>query len=410
VEAEENTARKEAFQGWFSSIGKRGHMAENIIVRMEVKNPRVGDELDRVISSTEGFRLEKSDLAKSCDLLILEIGEDLKGEFQLIHSLQHSGTVGTIFLTSPRLEPAVLLEALRAGAKEFFSQPINGEEVRNALLKFRDGRTRTPSSAEKKKKKGKILQVLGSKGGVGVTTAAVNLAAGLAELDRSRSVALVDMNLIFGEIPIFLDIKSSFDWGEVVKNISRVDATLLKSILFKHPCGISVLTSPAGLDGVNRATPEILGKLLEAMQGTFDYTVVDGGQSIDDLSLKALEMSDKVFLVATLSLPCLTNIKRLLWTFEKLGYPGKEKIKIVINRYQKASLISLKEAKESIGHDIFWQIPNDFQTTMAAINQGKVIFEVGNGAEICRSFRELAASILGKAAEKEKGLWSKLVG
>ena len=385
-------------------------MAENIIVRLEVKNPRVGDELDRVISSTEGFRLDKSDLARSCDLLILEIGEDLKGEFQLIHSLQHSGTVGTIFLTSPRLEPAVLLEALRAGAKEFFSQPINGEEVRNALLKFRDGRTRTQSSGEKKKK-GKILQVLGSKGGVGVTTAAVNLAAGLAELDRSRSVALVDMNLIFGEIPIFLDIKSSFDWGEVVKNISRVDATLLKSILFKHPCGISVLTSPAGLDGVNRATPEILGKLLEAMQGTFDYTVVDGGQSIDDLSLKALEMSDKVFLVASLSLPCLTNIKRLLWTFQKLGYPGKEKIKIIINRYQKASLISLKEAEQSMGHDIFWQVPNDFQTTMAAINQGKVIFEVGNGAEICRSFRELAASILGKPGrEKEKGLWSKIVG
>ena len=154
---------------------------------------------------------------------------------------------------------------------------------------------------------------------MGVTTIAVNLAAGLAGQDKSHSVALVDMNLNFGEIPIFLDIKSSFDWGEVVKNISRVDATLLRSILFKHPSGISVLASPAGLDGVNRITPEILEKLLEAMQETFDFTVVDGGQSVDDLSLKILEMADRSLLVANLSLPCLTNVKKLLWTCQRLG-------------------------------------------------------------------------------------------
>jgi pilus assembly protein CpaE len=221
----------------------------------------------------------------------------------------------------------------------------------------------------------------------------------------------MDMNLVFGEIPIFLDIKSSFDWGEVVKNISRVDATLLKSMLFKHPSGISVLTSPAGLDGVNRATPEILQKLLEAMQETFDYTVIDAGQSIDDLSLKMLEMADQVLLMAELSLPCLTNLKKILWTFQKLGYTDNGKIKIIINRFHKNSLISLKEAEKSINHDIFWQIPNDFQSAIAAINQGKIIFEVGNGGEICKSFRELAGSILGKGRqEKEKGgFWSKIV-
>jgi len=383
--------------------------AEIISVRLEINNQKVREEIERILSSTGGLHLQDSDSSGVCDLLILEIGEDPKEEFKRIRSLQASGAVGSIFLTSPRLEPTVLIEALRAGASEFFSQPIKEEEVRSALLKFKQGQTKIPSNVEKKK--GKIIHLIGSKGGVGVTTIAVNLAASLADLDRSRSVALVDMNLIFGEIPLFLDMKSSFDWGEVIRNISRVDATLLKSILSKHPSGISVLTSPTGLDGVSRATPEILEKLLEVMQETFDYTVVDGGQSIDNFSLKILEMADRVLLVANLSLPCLTNVKRLLWTFQKLGHPQNEKINILVNRYDKNSLISLKDAEQSINHKIFWQIPNDFQTTMAAINQGKVIFEVGNSAEICKNFRELTLSILGRGAqEKGKGgFWSKIV-
>jgi len=385
---------------------------ENIAVRLEVKTPRVREELERLISSLEGFRLDRSDPFRSCDLLILEIGEDLKQEFQIIQSLQSSRAAGAIFLTSPRLEPQVLIEALRAGAREFFSQPINVEEVRSALLKFKGGGTQAPSGGERKRK-GKIIQVIGSKGGVGVTTIAVNLAAALAEMDKSRKVALMDMNLIFGEVPIFLDIKSSFDWGEVVKNISRVDSTLLQSVLFKHTSGVFVLTSPTGLDGMNQATPEILEKLLAAMQETFDFIVIDGGQSIDELSLKILEMANQLLLVASLSLPCLTNVKRLLWGFQKLGYPWEEKTKIIINRHQKDSLISLREAEQSLNHKIFWQVPNDFQNTMAAINQGKPLLQVGNGAEICKNLRGLAASFFmgkGMAGRGKPGFWSKIVG
>ncbi len=385
-----------------------------ISVQLEIKNREVRREIEKILSATAGFRAADSDIEKGCDLLILEIGEDLKKEFHLIRSLQSAGSVKAIFLTSPHVEPDILIEALRAGAKEFFSQPIKGEEVRNSLAKFKEN-WKGPEAVQEPKKKGKIINVIGSKGGVGVTTIAVNLAAGLAEQDKSRSVALVDMNLNFGEVPIFLDIKSPADWGEVVKNISRVDATLLRSILFKHPSRISVLASPARLDGENRVTPEILEKLLEAMQETFDFTVVDGGQGLDDLSLKIIEMAHRNLVVANLSLPCLTNSKRLLWTFQRLGFSGTDKIRIIINnRYQKNSLISLKEAEQSLNYKIFWQIPNDFKTTMAAINQGKIISQVGAGAEISKNFRELAASMvekgqMGKEPGKERvGFWGKL--
>jgi pilus assembly protein CpaE len=384
-------------------------MADNpILVRFEIKQPKIKEELEGIISSTEGFQLDNSGSAVSCDLLILEIGEDLKNEFQLAHNIQDSGMAREIFFTSSRLDPDVLIQALRAGAREFFPQPIRKEEVKAAFLKLKERRGKEKFDGEKKKR-GKIIDVIGSKGGVGNTTLAVNLAASLIETPGSPLVALIDMNLLFGEIPIFLNIESVFNWGEIARNISRLDSTYLMSILSKHSSGIYVLPSPTGLDGVNVANPEIIEKLLGLMRNVFDYIVIDGGQALDDISMKILEMSDMVLLVAILSLPCLTNVKRLLWIFQKLGYPQQEDIKIVINRHsRKLTIITPKEAEESINQKIFWFIPNDYPTTMSAINQGKTLSAVAPSAEVSRNLRELAATFIEKG-EKEKGkggFWS----
>jgi pilus assembly protein CpaE len=375
--------------------------AEISLVRLQIKSQKVREDLREVISSLQGFRLQKLDDPEPGDLLILEIGDDPQEEFQVIHSVQASRAIGEIFVTSSRTEPEILIQALREGVKEFVSQPIKKEEVRNALLKFKS-RKESLRFSEGKKKRGKIVDVIGSKGGVGTTTVAVNLATSLAGLEGSPSVALIDMNLLFGEIPLFLDVKSLFNWGEVARNISRLDSTYLMSILSKHVSGVHVLPSPTGLDGVNVATPEIIEKLLELMQNVFDFIVIDGGQSLDDVSLKVLEASDTVFLVAILSLPCLTNLKRLLWTFQKLGYPPEENVKIIISRYHKKSVISLKEAEETLNRKIFWLIPNDYLTTMSAINQGKTLSMVAHGAEVTKNLRELAAAFSEKEEQKKE--------
>ncbi len=371
---------------------------KNILVRLAIKNQKVREDFERMISSMEGFHLQKSNPPASSDLLILEIGnDDLEKEFQLIHSIQASGNVREIFLTSSRLDPDLLIKALRAGAKEFFPQPIKKDEVMSALLKFKERRD-SIKLVEGKKHRGKIIDVVGSKGGVGTTTIAVNLATSLIESRNSLSVALIDMNLLFGEIPTFLNINAAFNWGEVAKNITRLDPTYLMSILSKHPSGLYILPSPTGLDGINIATPEIIEKLLVLMLNVFDFIIIDGGQSLDNISLKILEMSDHLLLVAILSLPCITNIKRLLWTFQKLGYPREENIKIIMSRYHNKSLISIRDAEQSIKKDIFWTVPNDYPATMAAINQGKSLRSVAQGAEVTKNLRELASALLGKGA------------
>lgn len=379
-------------------------MPEDIVsVSLKVKNQKVQEEVKEIISSIKGFRIQNSLNLMDCDILVLEIGENLEKEFDFIHDLQDSCTVRDIFLTSSRTEPELLIQALRAGAKEFFPQPIKKEDLINAFLKFKD-QNKNLTLKETRKKRGKIVNIIGSKGGIGTTTIAVNFATSLLGLKNIyQSVALIDMNLIFGEIPLFLDMEPAFNWGEVAKNILRLDSTYLIGILSKHSSGVYVLPSPTGLDGVNAATPNIIERLLRLMQKDFDYIVIDSGQSLDDISLKVLELSDVVLINSILSLPCLINVKRLLETFKRLGYPLEENVKVIINRYHKNSVISLKDAEKGLQKKIFWSIPNDFQTTISAINQGKTLSVVAHKADITENLRELASKLTTNTeVQKEK--------
>ena len=359
----------------------------DISVRLEIKKPKVREEIEEVISSMKGFYYQRS--GEGCDVLILEIDE--RFGFHLLHSFQASA----IFLTSERIDSGLLIQALREGVKEFFPQPIKKEDVRTALLKLKEQKDEAKGQ---EKKKGKIINVIGSKGGVGTTTVAVNLASSLAEL--GKQVVLVDMNLLFGEVPVFLNLESGFHWGEIVKDISRLDSAYLMSILSKHPSGLYILRSPSELDGLSPSlTSSVIGKLLTFMQGLFDFVVIDGGHCLDETALKVLEVSNTILVVATLSLPCLTNVKKMLWTFRQLGYPQEDDTRVIVSRCQKKGLIQVKDAEQSIKRKIHWCIPEDDSLVMSAINQGKTIAGVRRDAEISRSFRELAIETMGRRTD-----------
>jgi pilus assembly protein CpaE len=148
------------------------------------------------------------------------------------------------------------------------------------------------------------------------------------------------------------------------------------------------------LRGHFEATPEVIERLLDLMRRVFDFILVDSGHITDEISMKILEMADVVLLTAILSLPCLTNVSRLLKLFYDLGYPQEDLIRIIINRHIRTSDISLVDAEKSVGKKIFWTIPNDFNLTMSAINQGKPLVELGANSPVARSIRELAGALV----------------
>ncbi len=377
-------------------------MADNIIpVRLELKSKELEETLRRIISSTVGFRLREPGDTGPFELLILELGKDIEREFQIVHSFSSLGTAKEVFLTAPQQDPKVLVRALRAGIREFFPQPVNEQEVRQALTNFKHRRDTSQESA-KTARFGKIINMVASKGGVGNTTIAVNLAVNLAQLNRRQSVALVDLNLLFGEVPLFLDIKPSFHWGEVARNISRLDAMFLMSVLHRHSSGVYVLPSPTELDGTHQLSPDIIENLLTLMKTIFDYTVIDAGHTTDDIAIRALEMSDTVLVTANLSVPCLTNLNRLTRVLYDLGFTPGESVKLVINRYMKDASISLKDAEESVGMKVSWTVPNDYKTTMSAINQGKSLAEIAMRSPAARAIRQIAVDLSDEGAGEEK--------
>ncbi len=375
--------------------------ADTVSLRFKIKNEKAQVDFEEAIASLDGFHIQKPGEFGSCDVLIMEIGDDPEKDFQFVTGVKASGIAGHIFLTAAGTDPEVLLGALKVGAEGFFPQPVNKEEVRNTLLSLK-GRRETAPAGKGTAKKGKIINVFGGKGGVGTTTVAVNLAASLMEMESVQTVALVDINVPFGDIPLFLNIEPPiFDWMEVSKNISRLDSTYLMSILHKHASGIYVLPSPpAPVDDPN--IPKVMDTLMKLMRSMFDLIVVDSGQIMNETSRTILRLSDKVLLVTVLSLPSLINVKRFQSIFRKLGYPYEENVEVVVNRSNQKASVSMEEAEETLNKKIYFAIPNDYRITMSAINQGKPICLVAHGTETATKIRGLASIISGREEKKKK--------
>jgi pilus assembly protein CpaE len=373
-------------------------------VRIKVKSEGLGKELERIVHAVGGFRLDNPEERHRPDLLIYELGENFDEEFKVLQSLLDSNALTEIFVTSKKRNADLLLKAMRAGIKEFLSQPLDEREVKEALLSFKKRMEQT-SAVKEPIHEGRIINVIGTKGGVGTTTVAVNLAMILAQEKKAGSVALVDLNTVFGEIPLFLSVKPTYHWGQIVQNVARLDSTFLLNAMAKHPSGVHILPSPSYLNGHRPATPEIMDRLLTTMKKTFDFIIVDGGQSLDGPALKVIEMADRVFLITLLNLPCLHNTNNLLKSLSSVGMTQKDRVRLVVNRYLKKSDITLKEAEESVQSRIFWRIPNDYKTTMSAINRGKPLREISPRAEITKSLEGLAGSLIEGEAKAEKRGW-----
>lgn len=377
----------------------------DISVRLKTENPDLKKMFQGIIDSVEGMAVQSTDNTDRADLLIFELSYERDKELQFVNSLLNSDEVGEVFFTAHDSDPTLLLRAIQIGAREFFPQPVADDEVRSALVRFKKRWKPPIEEVDEHAKKGQIIDVIGSKGGTGTTTVAVNLAVTLAENQTKPSVALVDMNLLFGEIPLFLGIQPTLHWGEITKNISRLDDTFLKNVLAPGPSGIYVLPSPNRLDRQLLATPEIMERLLQVMRKGFDFVIVDGGQSLDNIALKILEMSDSVLVVSILSVPCLSNTNKLLKSFDNLGHPRRNQTKVIINRFLKNSDISIEDAEKAIGHKVFWNILNDYPSTVSAINKGEPLSKMAPRSHISKSFKALADTFVqtGTALQEEAG-------
>jgi len=348
------------------------------------------------------------------DIGLISLDSDPTKALNLMGELRAASPECAILVVSSSTDGQLILQAMRAGAKEFLTQPLGVEELVAALERIGAARFKKGG----KSRSCKMIAICGSTGGVGTTSLAVNLGCALAA-DESNSVGLVDLDLSLGDADVFLDAIPDYTLVDVAQNISRLDFTLLKRSLTKHSSGLYLLPRPVQLQDTSLITPEDLTRVFGLLKATFSHLIIDLSKSYSPLDMVALQAATQVLLVTQLDLPCLRNVVRLLMSFDE--YEGlKDKVKVVVNRVGLGNgQISLKKAQETIGCEIYWQIPNDYRVMVEVRNNGVPLIEQAPRAGITQSIVTLGESLCGteeSRAEKsddapaKKASWLSFLG
>ena len=293
-------------------------------------------------------------------------------------------------VVSSSQEGSLILRAMRNGAKEFLSLPLNLEDFMAALDRIQQ--TGGPRSGEGPARSSQVITVAGAGGGVGCTSLGINLACVLAQNERNN-VAIIDLDLALGDADVWLDIIPDYTIQDVAENVNRLDYALLKRSLTKHDCGAFLLPRPVHMDSRPSFTREELQRVIALLKATFTHLVIDVSKNYGQLDIAAMEASDTILLCTQLDLPCLRNVVRLLQFFDQHDTLA-EKVKVVVNRLGlQDTQISLTKALETIGREVYWQVPNDYGTMVESRNNGVPLLTYAPKSKLTREIEKLAHSL-----------------
>jgi pilus assembly protein CpaE len=345
------------------------------------------------------------------DVAIISLDADPQKAMQLIAQLAAEAPDLALLAVSGKNDGQAILQALRCGAREFLTAPVQLEEMLTALQRL--GRNRSngeyTSGTNGTPKESLVVAVIGSRGGVGCTSIAVNLGATLAQ-HPGRSVALVDLDLALGDADVALDLVADHTLADIALNIDRLDMTFLRRSLAKHATGLSLLPHPIQMEDAGLIREEHLQRVIGLLRASYTHLILDLSKSFSATDVTALRMADIILLVAQLELSSLRNVVRMLLALgaeEALA----ERIHVVLNRVDSEADISLRKAEETIGKRVYWQLPNDPKLLIEARNQGVPLVALAPRSKIQQSFVGLAHALNGTedpVSKEPKSGWGKI--
>jgi pilus assembly protein CpaE len=336
------------------------------------------------------------------DLIILDsMCRDLEGIPVLEYvGAQHPHTV--IVMLCANHTPDFLIHAMRAGVREVLKSPVTKEVLLSAVERIEQ----RLGLAARPRDPGTIAAFIPCKGGSGATFIATNLGYQLAA--ENKKVLLIDLNLQFGDAVLFIhDNKPATNLGDVARNIQRLDASFLAGNLVKISPNYGVLAAPEDPGQAIEIKPEHIDVLLNVAVNHYDFVILDSGRVLDAVTIKALDRANYVFPVMQLTLPFVRDANRMISAFRTLGY-SKEKIRLLVNRFEKSSELKLSDVERSLGLSAFQTLPNSYDAVAAAVNHGRPIASFARTNPVTKGLQELAQSLIPPAAEAT-GLLGKLL-
>jgi pilus assembly protein CpaE len=336
----------------------------------------------------------------SPQLVLMVIGASAEHTFHQVHQLSEAGA--RVVVVGAAKDPDLILGAMRAGAKEFV--------VASDLAGLSQAVTSQARAVENKSGLGDLITVFPTRGGVGATTMAVNLAGALQR--RGDRICLLDFDLYLGDVLSFLDLPGTYSITDVITNMRRLDRDLLDSSVTRHPSGLRVLAQSGKVEEAESVRPAEVVALLDFLRRHYGFLVIDGVAGFDELSLAVLDASQQIVMVLTQDVPSVRSTKRCLELFRRLGY-DERKIRLVLNRYQRNNKITPQVITEALGLPVAHTVSNDFATAIDSINRGLMLQDVAPRSALTRDIEALAPQLAGEINQDEgkrgflRGLWSR---
>ncbi len=317
--------------------------------------------------------------------LIVDISGDPETSIKAVEKVKQAVPDLFIMVSNFIADGETVIQCMRAGANEFLIQPLKRTEFRDAMGRLE----RAPRHGiATESKLGKVYTFIGTKGGVGATTMAVNFASVLAQ--RKISTVAIDLDSIGNDFAMQIGASPQYTLLEVGENLERMDQALFEGYVTRDPLGFYLVGPPDALEQQSHFSDHQLREFATFLVEKYDSVVIDGGRAIsNELVLAAAQVSAAVFLVVDQEFPSIRNAQRYITYLMRMGF-NQDQIKVVVNRYSKkagANQASLEQIQSTLNQSVFYGIPSS-PAVLASINRGRpFVANRGEAGDLDRVFR-----------------------
>jgi len=303
-------------------------------------------------------------------------------------------------IMSIQSEQEYFRRAMKAGAKDFLVKPFSTSDLVDTIQNVFNRWVKDRPELIADESKAEILSFFSTKGGVGRTTLAVNLAVNLAS--RGKKVLLIDASLQFGDVAITLNQAAKKTIYNIVENGQEITLSAVEKNIVTHESGLDLLLAPKEPAFAEAVKSEHILKIVDMIRGVYQYIVFDLPPNITEKELAILDRSDQVMLIATLEISSLKNTKICLKTFADINF-DLTKIKLILNKEIPNVGIGKQDLEAGLAIPVYATVPMESEIAQRSLNHGEAFVLKSPGSAISKSIIGMADRIVGPKQQAETG-------